>query len=56
MSKYTQEELKAKAISALAYKNNNPDAYEELVYTLHVYTGLPLADIDQRIQALANNQ
>jgi hypothetical protein len=53
MSKYTNEQIKAMAQSALWHKENSPDAYAEFVMVMTLRSWLHPAKVDKMIKDLA---
>jgi len=55
MAKYTRGQLAQKARYALDARNSGSDRFTLLVMMISAYTGLKGADIERRIEALAND-
>ena len=53
MSKYSEQELREKARAAIDARNRGSDKFTILVMMIAAYTGLKGADIERRIEALA---
>jgi hypothetical protein len=55
MPRYTQDQLYAMAHSAIYHKTSDPRAYNLLIMHVHLRTGLPQNEIEQRIIMMTNN-
>lgn len=54
MSKYTNEQLQARAIAAQRYRNDCPNSYADMIMYVMMFTGLDQQQVEQRINNMAN--
>lgn len=51
---YTDEQLKAMALSCFWYRSNQPNLYREFLYYMSVYSRKSPADVELELIKLAN--